>query len=595
MILHLVELNMGDFNMRWRDISIFKKLLIGFSIVILAGVAGFTNNYFEVTSVKNITARVLLAAKYRKAILNAEVAHLTWANKVANYLIEKGRNPLDVALNDRLCTFGKLLYGDERKEIEEAIPDTKPLFLAVELPHKRLHQSVIGITASVDEGKIDEASEIFQTVTMKELAIIQSTLKKLVVVFDEETAQLESGLMDTIYQLLILILICSGIMLLGGIILSILLGRSIVRPIWQLVDYAKDVSRGNLKDPMLKQKDEVGQLSDTLGVMVHKLEETIEQSNTKAEEALHKEEEANVARNNTEKAIKEVKKKQQEIQEVTVQLKRVVGVLSNASKEISIQVEASEKGAATQARRIHETATSMSEMTSSVLEVARNASIAAELSAEARTRAEEGSSIMNSAVESIYTVQTHSLMLKEDMQVLTQHAQNIDQIMSVISDIADQTNLLALNAAIEAARAGEAGRGFAVVADEVRKLAEKTITSTADVGKAIGAIQQSVEKNMGQVDKTVQSIEATTDLSTKAGELLRNIQSMVESTATQVLSIATASEEQSAASEEISASIEEVNKVSTETAASMVSLNRAMGDLSAQSSALQELIKELEQ
>lgn len=580
--------------MRWRDISIFKKLLIGFSIVIIAGIIGLANNYIEVTRVKDITTRVFNAARYRKAILNAEIAHLVWSSKVANYLIDKGRSPLQVELNDHLCVFGKLLYGDERKEIEESIPATKPLFLSVEAPHRRLHQSVIGITKAMDEGQPAEASQIFQTVTLKELAIIQTTLRKLVVVFDEESLKLEDSLVTTIHKLLILILVSVGAMLLGGLILSILLGRSIVRPIWQLVEYATSVSKGSLQDPTLKQKDEVGQLSEALGVMVNKLRATIEQANTKAEEAHHKEEEATAARTNTEAAIKEVRKKQEELQHVTVQLKNVVDVLTGASKEISIQVEASEKGATLQAKRINETATAMSEMSSSVLEVARNASAAAELSAEARTRAEEGSSIMNNAVESIYTVQKHSLMLKEDMQVLTQHAQNIDQIMSVISDIADQTNLLALNAAIEAARAGEAGRGFAVVADEVRKLAEKTITSTADVGKAIGAIQQSVEKNMGQVDKTVQSIESTTNLSTKAGDLLRNIQTMVESTASQVLSIATASEEQSAASEEITSSIEEVNNVAKETASSMISLTNAMVDLASQSRALQELIKQLE-
>ena len=581
--------------MRWKDISIFKKLLIGFSIVILAGVIGLANDYFEVTMIRNITDQVLLAVNYRKAILNAEVAHLTWVNKVANYLLDKGKNELHVELNDHLCTFGKLLYGEQRKEIEERIPETKSLFLFIEGPHKRLHQSVIGITAAIGEGKINEASQIFQNVTLKELSLIQTTLNKLVVVFDAKSKVLEDSLINTIHLALVVILLCAGVMLIGGLLLSLFLGRSIVRPIWKLVAYAQEVSEGNLKDPTLKQKDEVGQLAGTLGVMVNKLKKTIEKANMKAEEAYRKEEEANAARVSTESAIREVKKKQKELQDVTFQLKGVVDVLSSASKEISIQIETSEKGATLQAKRINETATAMSEMSSSVLEVARNANVAAELSAEARTRAEEGSGIMNNAVESIYAVQKHSLMLKEDMQVLTQHAQNIDQIMSVISDIADQTNLLALNAAIEAARAGEAGRGFAVVADEVRKLAEKTITSTADVGKAIGAIQHSVEKNMGQVDKTVQSIESTTDLSTKAGELLRNIQEMVESTASQVLSIATASEKQSAASEEISSSIEEVNQVAKETASAMVSLNRAMVDLAAQSRALQELIKKLEQ
>ena len=124
-----------------------------------------------------------------------------------------------------------------------------------------------------------------------------------------------------------------------------------------------------------------------------------------------------------------------------------------------------------------------------------------------------------------------SLDLKEDMTQLNEHAQDITRIMGVISDIADQTNLLALNAAIEAARAGEAGRGFAVVADEVRKLAEKTMASTQDVGNAIKAIQESTVKSTESVDKAVEQIEQATEFANQSGSALEEIVATVEATA----------------------------------------------------------------
>ena len=165
--------------------------------------------------------------------------------------------------------------------------------------------------------------------------------------------------------------------------------------------------------------------------------------------------------------------------------------------------------------------------------------------------------------------------------------------MGVISDIADQTNLLALNAAIEAARAGEAGRGFAVVADEVRKLAEKTMVSTTDVGNAIKAIQESATQSMSQVDSAVQNIEIATTLASQSGLALDEIVHMVDATADQVRAIATASEQQSASTEEINQSISEINHIATETARAMDEASQAVSDLAKQAQSLASLIHEM--
>ena len=201
--------------------------------------------------------------------------------------------------------------------------------------------------------------------------------------------------------------------------------------------------------------------------------------------------------------------------------------------------------------------------------------------------------MVQEVVASIQGVQEASVALKNDMAALDDNARAISQIMAVISDIADQTNLLALNAAIEAARAGEAGRGFAVVADEVRKLAEKTMASTTDVGNAIKAIQDSAAKSMDQVDLTVGNIEKATELAIRSGDALREIVGMVDDTADQVRGIAAASEQQSASSEEINKSIMQVNTIAGETASAMQEAARAVSELAEQAQVLTGLIREL--
>jgi len=276
--------------------------------------------------------------------------------------------------------------------------------------------------------------------------------------------------------------------------------------------------------------------------------------------------------------------------EAATQLEKVVEVISSASEELSAQVEQSSRGTEVQATRVADTATAMEEMNSTVLEVARNASQAAESTDAARRQAGTGSAVVSQVVAGIGTMQTVSLSLKQDMGQLGRQAEGIGQVMNVISDIADQTNLLALNAAIEAARAGDAGRGFAVVADEVRKLAEKTMTATREVGEAIRGIQDGARKNMNNVDRAVSTVEDATKLANESGEALRQIVALVDTATDQVRSIATASEQQSATSEEINRSIEEINRISSETSDAMRQSAQAVGELASQTQNLRALI-----
>jgi methyl-accepting chemotaxis protein len=275
------------------------------------------------------------------------------------------------------------------------------------------------------------------------------------------------------------------------------------------------------------------------------------------------------------------------------QLEKIVEAVSSASEELSAQVEQSSRGTEVQSQRVAETATAMEEMNATVLEVAKNASQAADSSGNARAKALEGAKVVAHAVESITDVQNKSVTLKNDMAVLGKQAEGIGQIMNVISDIADQTNLLALNAAIEAARAGDAGRGFAVVADEVRKLAEKTMAATKEVGDAVSGIQHGARKNLENVEHSVVTIEKATSLANESGAALQEIVALVEVSTDQVRSIAAASEEQSAASEEINRSIEDINRISGETASAMNQSAQAVGDLASQAQTLRAIIENM--
>ncbi|SDK56168.1 methyl-accepting chemotaxis sensory transducer with Pas/Pac sensor/methyl-accepting chemotaxis sensory transducer with Cache sensor [Maridesulfovibrio ferrireducens] len=271
-----------------------------------------------------------------------------------------------------------------------------------------------------------------------------------------------------------------------------------------------------------------------------------------------------------------IKKQQRMIEEKNIVISEAAASATDISNQVasfsealSAQIEQSSKGAEEQSFMASEAATAMDEMNSTVFEVAKNASTAADLADDSQKMALEGDGMVVKAVKTITEVRDLSEVLRKDMAELGTQAEGIGHIMGVITDIADQTNLLALNAAIEAARAGEAGRGFAVVADEVRKLAEKTMTATTEVGTYISQIQSSTRKNIVSAEKSTESILEVTDLVNQSGDILKEIVNSISETSDQVRGIATASEEQSAASEEISRSTSQINTIAGETSQAM--------------------------
>ena len=240
-----------------------------------------------------------------------------------------------------------------------------------------------------------------------------------------------------------------------------------------------------------------------------------------------------------------------------------------------------------------DTANAVEEMNATILEVARSASATSENAEKAKLKAQDGARLVEEVSAAVLSIRNEAGQMTDSMRSLGEQAQGIGAIMGVISDIADQTNLLALNAAIEAARAGEAGRGFAVVADEVRKLAEKTAHATTEVRTAIGGIQSGTNTAAAQMDTAVERVTLATGLAQRSGEALAEIVEMVESAGDQVRSIATAAEQQSATSEEINRAVSSISVIASETDNAMAQSTEAVEALVAQTKKLEQLIAAL--
>ncbi|WP_320009260.1 methyl-accepting chemotaxis protein [Maridesulfovibrio sp.] len=237
--------------------------------------------------------------------------------------------------------------------------------------------------------------------------------------------------------------------------------------------------------------------------------------------------------------------------------------VSSSCNGLKQDMESVDESVGSQQRLLSETVSAMGQMNASVLDVAENAGRASEKSQETRDRAETGAETVLNATAAITKVKDQTEIMSEIMAKMEDRAESIGSVLNVINDIADQTNLLALNAAIEAARAGEAGRGFAVVADEVRKLAEKTVDATKEVEYVISELRDQTNKSKSITDDTRTLAVRAAEYAEESGHQLKDIVKFIQESTTDMANIAAAVEEQSASSEEINRSIGDVNDIAS--------------------------------
>ena len=395
------------------------------------------------------------------------------------------------------------------------------------------------IVALVDKDQQQDAIDLLNTRLAPQGVILGKSLESLIT-FNQSGVEAAVHLAAQMYssaQWIVGLII--AIALIATLLLAWLLTRSITAPINQALTVARTIASGDLSQPIVVQgNDEPGQLLSALATMQDRLQGTIRGISESAQQ------------------------------------------LASAAEEMSSVMEQSTRGLQAQNDEIEQAATAVNQMSAAVDEVAGNAVSSAEASKASDEDSKHGHYQISGTISSIQNLVDEVLGASNKAEGLAVQAQDISKVLEVIRGIAGQTNLLALNAAIEAARAGEAGRGFAVVADEVRSLAQRTQDSTEEIEQMITAIQQGTQGTVDALNSSAEHAGQTLQRANSAGSALEKITAAISQISQRNLVIASAAEQQALVAREVDRSLVNIRDLSTQTAAGATQTSAASHELS---------------
>ncbi|WP_129124899.1 methyl-accepting chemotaxis protein [Geomonas oryzae] len=489
-------------------------------IIILLGVLGYTGTARMLDHVKDVAgthAKLLELAQASRADINVlrrfekdAFINMADAGKLEEYRKKWDENMAGFqARNDEMM---KLAEHPREKEMLSGIKRDSEAYAA---GFRKVYDEVQGgrITTTQDA---NHAIDEYKKPTHQAEAQVVEFSKLMTRQMADTVAEAQAGASGIRLSIAVIAIIAATM----AVILSIIITRSITVPLARLVTVADTIATGDLsRDLDVSYRDETGQLMGTMKTMTGNLRGMIGAVSSTSEQ---------------------------------------VTAAANQMHEISRQIAEEAEEVASQSGAV---STAGEEMSATSGDIAMNCQSAAEGAQRAAQSASDGAAVVDRTVAVMGQIADKVQESARTVSSLGERSDQIGAIIGTIEDIADQTNLLALNAAIEAARAGEQGRGFAVVADEVRALAERTTRATREIGEMIKAIQAETRGAVTAMEQGVSQVAAGTEEAAKSGAALREILEQVNAVAMQVSQIATAVEEQTATTSEISGNMHRITEI----------------------------------
>ncbi len=526
--------------MSLRNMNIAPRAFLGFALI---GALMLALGVFALTQMSTIRASGESIARNSVPSIKAldEFTQLTLRLRVLSYRLLTNREP-DIQQK----TYD--LFEQRNQQIRAAQTAYEKLISA---PEERAaydqYVQLLGQYRQLEErmktlsrnNQIEDLRALLNTELLSNSEAVNVVLGRLLEINNQQADALNKGAEHQYSKafnwVVTLLVIATGLTLLFAWLLT----NSITKPIANALDAAEEIAKGNLTRPIVVDgSDEAGRLLRAMSTMQEKLRDTLQRISGSATQ------------------------------------------LASAAEELNSVTDESARGLTQQNNEIEQAATAVNEMTSAVEEVARNAVSTSEASKNATTSAGDGRDLVQETVSAIERMSADVQSTAALIGNLADESRDIGKVLDVIRGLADQTNLLALNAAIEAARAGEAGRGFAVVADEVRALAHRTQQSTSEIERMIGSIQSGTEHAVDSMRNSTERAESTLNIARGAGMSLDTINTAIVEINERNLVIASAAEEQAQVAREVDRNLVNIRDLSVQSATGANQTSAASAELS---------------
>jgi methyl-accepting chemotaxis protein len=533
----------------WRNMGVWKKVVSGCTVFVLLVFAIGVISFRNMKQVDRDLADIVKLS-FEKATLAEDMRFQISANSnLRNRAVNTKDRELYFSpeIDARRTKYKASL--EKLKKLEES-PDGKNIIAELE---NTIASGRVGndrVTKAMEENNFEEATKIVNEVSNPIAAKIFSILDKMVDFQNGSVSERYQVILASNGKVRIALVIFCILALVLAVLVAGMLSSAITRPIKEVIEIAKKLAKGDLSlNIEIDRKDEFGTL----------------------------------------------KKAQMEIieglREIVSSIKSLSINVSSASTELSASAEQLSVGASEQLGRINQAASASTEMAQASADIARNATQIAGSATKTVEVAKNGSFTVEKSVQEVNKIAAAVEESSDFMETLAKQAEAIGDIVTTINEIADQTNLLALNAAIEAARAGEHGRGFAVVADEVKKLAERTGSSTTEITGMIDDIKKGVSKVIVSMANAQEKVRNGVQLSGEAGNSLENIVGSVNGLHLMVQQIVTAITEMDQTTEEIGKDIQGITSITAKASNSANDFSKASLELSNLAANLERLVE----